>query len=114
MVIVRSVLALSLLLVFIGTLSAADPKVELFPAFPGAEGAGAYTPGGRGGKVFVVTTLDDYQPGKEKPIPGSLRQAILDAIAAGSSWQPKTIEIPGIVVTKDNVDKYTGPFTLSE
>jgi hypothetical protein len=27
-------------------------------AFPGAEGFGTQTPGGRGGKVFVVTTLE--------------------------------------------------------
>jgi ribose transport system substrate-binding protein len=33
-------------------------------------------------------------------------QAILDAIAAGKDWKPKTIEIPGIVVTKENVDKF--------
>jgi ribose transport system substrate-binding protein len=33
-------------------------------------------------------------------------QAILDSIAAGQSWQPKTIAIPGVVVTKDNVDKF--------
>lgn len=32
-------------------------------AFPGAEGGGAYTPGGRGGKIFVVTSLDDSGPG---------------------------------------------------
>lgn len=45
------------------------------PAFPGAEGGGAYSFGGRGGKVYVVTTLEDYGPG-EKPIPGSLREAV--------------------------------------
>lgn len=33
------------------------------PAFPGAEGGGAYTAGGRGGKVLVVTSLADEGPG---------------------------------------------------
>jgi hypothetical protein len=33
------------------------------PAFPGAEGGGAYTPGGRGGKIFVVTSLEDSGKG---------------------------------------------------
>ncbi len=37
-------------------------KVNI-PAFPGAEGGGAYTPGGRGGKVIVVTSLADRGPG---------------------------------------------------
>ena len=32
-------------------------------------------------------------------------QAIL-SIAAGTSWQPTTLAIPGVVVTKDNVDKF--------
>lgn len=44
-------------------------------AFPGAEGFGAFTPGGRGGKVFVVTTLEDYT-NKSAPIKGSLRAAV--------------------------------------
>lgn len=32
-------------------------------AFPGAEGFGQYATGGRGGKVFVVSNLDDTGPG---------------------------------------------------
>jgi hypothetical protein len=33
------------------------------PAFPGAEGGGAYSFGGRGGKVYVVKSLEDSGPG---------------------------------------------------
>jgi hypothetical protein len=52
----------------------AQPQ-KLVPAFPGAAGAGMYVTGGRGGKVYEVTTLADYAK-KEKPIPGSLRAAV--------------------------------------
>ena len=45
------------------------------PAFPGAEGFGMYTIGGRGGKVFHVTTLDDNGDDKQ-PIEGSFRWAV--------------------------------------
>ena len=45
------------------------PAPSLFPVFPGAEGFGAMTGGGRGGKVIEVTVLEDSGP-------GSLRAAV--------------------------------------
>jgi hypothetical protein len=55
--------------------SMAAGSERLLPAFPGAEGFGAYTSGGRGGEVLFVTTLEDYDR-DEAPIPGSLRAAV--------------------------------------
>ena len=40
------------------------------PAFPGADGYGRYTKGGRGGSVYYVTTLEDGN------VPGTLRYAV--------------------------------------
>src|SRR5689334_4727301 len=37
------------------------PQADI-PAFPGAEGGGMYSFGGRGGKVYVVTSLEDDGP----------------------------------------------------
>ena len=50
----------------------ADLPQAAVPAFPGAEGAGAHSFGGRGGKVYVVTNLDDSGP-------GTLREAVESA-----------------------------------
>jgi pectate lyase len=46
--------------------SAAKPEdlpQAVIPAFPGAEGAGRFSFGGRGGRVFIITNLADSGPG---------------------------------------------------
>jgi len=55
----------------------AEPLENVLPAFPGAVGQGAVATGGRGGDVYRVTNLLDYDSKKDQPkIPGSFRHAI--------------------------------------
>jgi len=65
---VRATLVLACVASTRGALSSTQ-ETKKIPAFPGAEGAGAFTPGGRGGKVIAVTNLNDSGP-------GSLRAAV--------------------------------------
>ncbi|MCC6154559.1 MAG: SUMF1/EgtB/PvdO family nonheme iron enzyme [Candidatus Hydrogenedentes bacterium] len=66
-------LLVSMVVSFLASLAHAD---TLLRAFPTAEGFGACTPGGRGGQVLFVTTLEDYDPSKEQSIEGSFRAAV--------------------------------------
>lgn len=64
-------------------------------AFPGAEGGGRFTTGGRGGEIYRVTNLEDYNK-DETPIEGSLRYGV------EKSDQPRTIifDVSGIIELK--------------
>lgn len=61
------------------------------PAFPGAQGGGMYSFGGRGGKVFVVTSLEDSGPGTFR-----------EALEAGG---PRIVvfDVAGIIKLKDRI-----------
>lgn len=68
-------------------------------AFPGAEGGGMYATGGRGGKTYFVTSLEDTMSGDSGTDEGTLRWCIEQEGA-------KTIlfRIAGIIHLKDKLD----------
>ena len=67
-------------------------------AFPGAEGFGAYAAGGRGGKVYHVTTLEDSDA------PGTLRHAV-------EAEGPRTVvfDVSGTIPLQDHL-RIRNPF----
>lgn len=77
--------------------TASPPAVSTFPVFPGAQGFGAQTPAGRGGKIIKVTNLNDSGP-------GSLRAAV-------DNSEPRIIvfEVGGTIALKKAL-KIADPF----
>ncbi|MRS64571.1 polysaccharide lyase [Larkinella terrae] len=70
------------------------------PAFPGAEGGGAYAFGGRGGKVIVVTSLDDQGPGtlREACEQGGARTIVFNIAGIIKLKSPLIIRAPYITI----------------
>lgn len=84
-------------------LSASKPTDLLksaIPAFPGAEGGGAYTSGGRGGRVFVVTSLEDRGPGtlREACEQGGARIIVFNIAGIIRLKSPINIRAPYITI----------------
>ncbi|WP_317048509.1 pectate lyase family protein [Echinicola strongylocentroti] len=80
---------------------AGQSESEKALAFPGADGFGKYTSGGRGGKVYVVTNLHDEGP-------GSLREAI-------RKKEPRIIVfvVSGNIKLKSSLDINHGDLTIA-
>lgn len=75
------------------------PQADLL-AFPGAEGGGAYSFGGRGGKVYVVTSLDDRGPGtlREACEQGGARIIVFNVAGIIHLKTPLIIRAPYITI----------------
>jgi hypothetical protein len=69
-------------------------------AFPGAEGGGAYSFGGRGGKVIVVTSLEDRGPGtfREACETGGARIVVFNVAGIIRLKTPVIIRAPYITI----------------
>ncbi|WP_375433729.1 polysaccharide lyase family 1 protein [uncultured Hymenobacter sp.] len=70
------------------------------PAFPGAEGGGAYSFGGRGGKVYVVTSLADSGSGslREACEQGGARTVVFNVAGIIRIKSPLVIRAPYITI----------------
>ncbi|MBS7563590.1 polysaccharide lyase [Mucilaginibacter sp. Bleaf8] len=75
------------------------PQAKIL-AFPGAEGGGAYAFGGRGGKVFVVTSLADRGPGtlREACEQGGARIIVFNVAGIIQLKSPIIIRAPYITI----------------
>ncbi len=78
------------------TISATAP-VDLAIAFPGAEGYGKYTTGGRGGKIFIVSNLNDNGPGSFREAAEAKGKRIIVFAVSGTIHLDTRLTIKGDV-----------------
>jgi pectate lyase len=74
------------------------PQADI-PAFPGAWGGGMYSFGGRGGKVYVVTSLEDAGPGTLREACNAIGPRIVVFNVAGTIHLKNRIRIRAPYVT---------------
>jgi len=66
-------------------------------AFPGAEGFGKFTTGGRGGKIFIITNLDDKGPGSFREAAEAKGKRIIVFAISGTIHLESKLSIKGDV-----------------
>ena len=77
-----------------------DLPQALIPSFPGAEGGGMYSFGGRGGKVITVTNLNDRGPGsfREACETGGARIVVFNVSGIIELKSPIIVRAPYITI----------------
>src|SRR5262245_16041937 len=82
-----------------GAAKPSDLPQAAIPAFPGAWGGGMYSFGGRGGKVYVVTSLDDSGPGTLREACNAVGPRIVVFNVAGTIQLKNRIRIRSPYIT---------------
>lgn len=64
-------------------------------AFPGAEGFGKYTTGGRGGRIFIVSNLNDHGPGSFRAAAEAREKRVIVFSVSGTIHLDSKLNIRG-------------------